>query len=221
MSVQYNTLTDEEIIKLIVSEPHNEEAALYLFYERYRPLFTKLCLQIYESDYWLDDCIDYLFDSLRGKDFEWRSLTSFEGRSRFSTWIDKVAYNKFVEKKPKLIGKLKNTISFDNNENDKKKVQIANPAEEDYELRYRKVLLIEAVSKLKNAEQKFVILKTLQEYNSKEIAQLLMMKWNNANIKKYNKKQEALIPDAGYIDVLRQRAKKELKLMLVEMLNNK
>lgn len=44
-------------------------------------------------------------------------------------------------------------------------------------------MLLEAIGMLKDPDQKFVILKRLQGYNSKEIAELLTKAWEKHGVK--------------------------------------
>lgn len=64
---KYTSLTDKEIVTKIITLPYNEEAATYLLYDRYSPKFRKLCRDIYNNLDWYDDCVDDLFDYLKGK----------------------------------------------------------------------------------------------------------------------------------------------------------
>ncbi len=75
-------------------------------------------------------------------------------------------------------------------------------------------MLMEAIGKLKDDDQRFVMLKRLEGYKSKEIADMLQMKWQKYGIKKYNNKNELVVPDAGYVDVHTQRAKAILKIIM-------
>lgn len=204
---KYAQLTDREIINSIITKPFNEEAAAYLLYERYSPKFRKLCLDIYGTFDVYYDCVDDLFIFLKGNNHDWDKLRSFEWRSKFSTWIGTTASRRFIEIKPLLIGKLNNTLSIEeytslDNDN------------ETYEHRMRKVMLMEAIGHLKDADQKFVILKTLEGYDSSEIALLLARKWRKEGIVRYDNSGNAVVPSTGYVDVRRQRAKAELKRIL-------
>ena len=66
-------------------------------------------------------------------------------------------------------------------------------------------------------DQKFVILKTLQGYNSREIAEMLKQKWQKEGVTKYDYKGNLVTPTPGYVDVRRQRAKEQLKRIIVEL----
>ena len=204
---KYANLSDREIIDSIITKPHNEEAAVYLLYERYTPKFKKLCFDIYRTYDVYFDCVDDLFIFLKGSNLNWDKLRSFEWRSKFSTWIGKTASRRFLEIKPLLIGKFGDTLSMD-------ECTSCEKDEESFERRMRKVILMEAIMQLEDEDQKFVILKTLEGYDSSEIAILMANKWHNEGIVRYDNKGNAVVPSAGYVDVRRQRAKAELKRIL-------
>jgi RNA polymerase sigma factor (sigma-70 family) len=212
------TQTDKELVEAIIRIPPDEGAAMYLLYEKYTPKFKKLYKRIFCQDMsWYEDCINDLFAYLKGKNQDWQTFRTFRWDSKFSTWIGGVARNRFLDMKPYLIGKIENPLSIDDNENGKKPVELPDEYLEDYERRQRKVLLMEAVGLLKDMDQKFVILKTLQGYSSAEIADLLNQKWQKDGIKKYDNKGKLVVPTPGYVDVRRQRAKEQLKRIIVEL----
>ena len=214
---RYMTQTDKELVEAIIRIPPDEGAAVFLLYEKYTPKFKKLYTDIYQDMSWYDDCMNDLFAYLKGKNQDWRTFRTFEWRSKFSTWIGQVARNRFLEIKPYLIGKIENPLSIDDNENGKKPVVLPDEYQEDYERRQRKVLLMEAVGLLKDMDQKFVILKTLQGYNSAEIADMLALKWQKEGTEQYDNKGHLVTPTPGYVDVRRQRAKEQLKRIIVEL----
>ena len=214
---RYMTQTDKELVEAIIRIPPDEGAAVFLLYEKYTPKFKKLYTDIYQDMSWYDDCMNDLFAYLKGKNQDWRTFRTFEWRSKFSTWIGQVARNRFLEIKPYLIGKIEKPLSIDDNENGKKPVVLPDEYQEDYERRQRKVLLMEAVGLLKDMDQKFVILKTLQGYNSAEIADMLALKWQKEGTEKYDNKGNLVTPTPGYVDVRRQRAKEQLKRIIVEL----
>lgn len=215
---KYVKYSDEEIVDSIVKPPHNEEVAAYLIYNRYAPLFKNIYRKVFENDpSWYGDCLNDLYLFLRGKDLEWNKLKTFEWKSKLGTWLSKIAYNRFLEIKPILIGKMKNIVYIDDNYDNKTSLQIPNDDEQDYERRERNVLLLEAISMLEDPDQKFVILKRLQGYNSKEIALLMQKRWEKHDVVKYNKKKQIIVPDAAYVDVKVQRAKDNLEKILEKL----
>lgn len=214
----YTELNDKEIVDKIINQPYDDEAAAYLIYNRYDPLLHKLYWDIFDKySSWYEDCLGDLFEFLKGKDGDWNKLRTFEWKSRFGTWLSKIAYNRFLEIKPKLIGKIKKAISIDDNYGNKSSLQLPDEGEQDYERRERNILLLEAVNLLKDPDQRFVILKRLQGYNSKEIAQLMQKRWEKHGIVKYNNKKQIVVPNAAYIDVRTQRAKDNLAKILKKL----
>lgn len=218
---KYIDLTDKEIVSKIITLPYNDEAATYLLYDRYSPKFRKLCKDIYNNLDWYDDCMDDLFDYLKGKELDWNKLRTFEWRCQFSTWIGTTARHRFIEIKPYLIGKIENPLSINGNGNDDENshtIQLPDGGVEEYEERERKIILMEAISLLQDEDQRFVIIKRLQGYNSKEIAILLQKRWAKHGIVKYNNKKQVVIPDAAYVDVRTQRAKENLKNIITKLI---
>lgn len=215
----YAELNDKEIVNKIINKPYNEEAAAYLIYNRYDPLLHKLYREIYDKDpSWYEDCLGDLFGFLKGKERDWNKLRTFQWRSKFGSWLSSTARHRFIEIKPYLIGKIENPLSIDDTDGDKAPVQLPENGGEEYERLERKILLMEAVGMLKDPDQKFVILKRLQGYNSKEIAELMKKSWAKHGIKKYDNKGNLVVPTSGYVDVRTQRAKENLKEIIVKLL---
>lgn len=209
----YSKFSDKQIVEKILADPHDEEAATYLLHERYSLLLRNLYFSITKSDVWYMDCVDELFMHMKGKDGSWHYLAVFEWRSTFGYWLKKVALFKFREVLSKLVENQGQNISIDDIEQEKPKGHVSVESE-TIEHRMRKVMLLEAIAKLKDDNQRFVILKRLEGYNSREIAMLLQKKWEERGIEKYNNQHERVIPDVGYVDVHTQRAKRELKKMM-------
>ena len=215
----YAELNDKEIVNKIINKPYNEEAAAYLIYNRYDPLLHKLYREIYDKDpSWYEDCLGDLFGFLKGKERDWNKLRTFQWRSKFGAWLSSTARHRFIEIKHYLIGKIENPLSIDDTDGDKAPVQLPENGGEEYERLERKILLMEAVGMLKDPDQKFVILKRLQGYNSKEIAELMKKSWAKHGIKKYDNKGNLVVPTSGYVDVRTQRAKENLKEIIVKLL---
>ena len=73
---------------------------------------------------------------------------------------------------------------------------------------------MEAIAKLEDPDQRFVVLKRLQGYSSKEIAELMQQSWDKHGIVRMDKGKR-VIPTSGYVDVRMQRAKEELRKLIV------
>ena len=210
----YREASDDELVRLILTPPHNEEAAVFLLYNRYAPLLRSIYKSQTSDPSWYEDCVHELFIHLKGKDRVWLPLTSFARRSSFGTWLKRVAWNKFHELLPKLIDNPENTVSVDGDNPDKAPIQLPDEGVEDYEQRQLRVQLLEAIRQLDDPDQRFVILKRLQGYDSKEIALLLQRRWKKHGIRKFNNRREEVVPDAAYVDVRTQRAKEKLRKIL-------
>lgn len=226
----YEGYTDRELVELatqpLTEKAPNEEGVAFLLYNRYDPLLHKLYLEIYGKQHDLyGDCLNDLFAYLKSGEPAWRKLINLEWRSSFGTWLGITARHRFVEIKPYLIGKCPNILSIDSDTStslstgkDRNPVQLPDNGVEEYEDKERKVVLMEAISLLKDADQKFVMIKRLQGYNSKEIAILLQKRWEKHGIVKYNNKKQIVVPDAAYVDVRTQRAKENLQKIINKLM---
>lgn len=217
----YKHLTDKEIVDRAITKPYDDEAVAYLIHIRYSPLLRKLYLRIFANDqWWYADCLSDLFGFLKGENGNWNKLRTFEWRCKFGTWLSCTARHRFLEIKPKLIGKITNPISIDMCEINEEMtpIQIPDNDWDRQELLRKQILLMEAISKLKDPDQKFVILKRLQGYSSKEIAELMKMSWAKHGVVKRDNKGNIVVPTAGYVDVRTQRAKENLKKIIVKLL---
>lgn len=51
----YKQLSDKEIVDKVVTVPYNEEAAVYLLFDRYNPLLVKIYRRVFDnSPNWYD-----------------------------------------------------------------------------------------------------------------------------------------------------------------------
>lgn len=212
--LDYEKLSDRQVVDRILADPHDEEAAVYMLYYRYKPLLLKLYSNLTTGDDWYDDCVDELFMLLKGKDNSWNTLASFQWNSTFGYWLGRVASNKFIAVLRKVIGKGGSNISIDSNPTGVFTLQSPDDEEDIIELRFRKILLLEAIGMLKNDTQRFVALKRLQEYSSREIAVLLKMQWQKHGTVVLNNNNEPVEPDEDYVNLQFQRAKRELKKII-------
>lgn len=206
---KYTHLSDKEIVSKIIAEPYNEEAAIYLIYDRYAPLCKSVCIKTLGGVDKLDQLQSELFILLKSKKQDWHALRSFQWRSSFGRWLSITTYNLSLELRKILIENEGQNISIDKgwHEDDEKPKTINIPVdeEEQRERRYRMVLLQEAINMLDNPDQKFVVINRLHGYSSKEVATMLQTFWDNNNIVRYNNKKEVVVPNSGYIDNLFKR----------------
>lgn len=207
---KYDALSDKEIVSLITgAEYHDEEAATYLLWDRYSPLMHKLHFNFIKNLQTYDESVEDFYVYLRGEDGQWRKLREFQWRCRFCYWFKTTSRNFFLSLSKKLIDSPKVAFSIDVN-NDSTCVKVADV---DIERNYRKAILMEAIMKLEDLDQKFVVLKRLQGYNSKEIAILMQQMWDKHGIVRIDK-GKVVVPTDGYVDNHMTRAKKELRKII-------
>ena len=73
-----------------------------------------------------------------------------------------------------------------------------------------RVIVMEAISKLKNKDQHFIVIKTLQGYKSDDIAKMLIEKDKEEGIVRMYRAKEVKL-DADYVNMTRKRAMEEVK----------
>lgn len=210
----YNSLDDQKLVELILDG--NEEALLYLIFDRYSPLLKKLCVRYYGDLYFLEQLQTELLILLKTKDFH--ALRGFGWRSSFGTWLGVVAGNLFIKKMPELIGISKFTVSIgedgDNNE--------VNPSEPEspHEYDIHMVLLIEAIHLLEDKDMRYILLREFDGYKPKEIAKQLenyRRREGRLRTKRVNGNTVDIIPTADYVHMLKGRAKDEIRVIIKEL----
>lgn len=212
---QYKDLDDRQIIDLVLSDG-NEEAMLFLIFERYLPLLKKLCTRYYGDIYYLEQLQVELLILLKAND--WHPVRGFGWRSSFGTWLGTVAGNLFIKKMPELIGIDKFPVSIGENGDDGE-VNIPEP-EPPHENDIHMTLLIEAIQQLEDKDQRFVLLREFDGYTPKEIARQLeayRRKENRLKTRKVNGQTEEIIPSAEYIHMLKGRAKDNIRVIISEL----
>ena len=212
---QYKDLDDRQIIDLVLSNG-NEEAMLFLIFERYLPLLKKLCTRYYGDLYYLEQLQVELLILLKAND--WHSVRGFGWRSSFGTWLGTVAGNLFIKKMPELIGIDKFPVSIGENGEDGK-VNIPEP-EPPHENDIHMTLLIEAIQQLEDKDQRFILLREFDGYTPKEIARQLEVyrrKENRLKTRKVNGQLEEIIPTAEYVHMLKGRAKDNIRDIISEL----
>lgn len=212
---QYKDLDDRQIIDLVLSDG-NEEAMLFLIFERYLPLLKKLCTRYYGDLYYLEQLQVELLILLKAND--WHPIRGFGWRSSFGTWLGTVAGNLFIKKMPELIGIDKFPVSIGENGEDGE-VNIPEP-EPPHENDIHMTLLIEAILQLEDKDQRFILLREFDGYTPKEIARQLeayRRKENRLKTKKENGQIEEIIPSAEYVHMLKGRAKDNIRVIICEL----
>lgn len=208
---KYEGLSDEKLVEMIVNLPHNEEAALYLIYVKYRPLFREMCRKYVKDMHWFDYCLSDIFISLRSSKGDWHPLADFGWTCTLTGYLKDTAENNFLRIKRQIDGK-------DVNDDDDKR-EVVGKDESDLERRMDLVMMLEAIQNLPS-DQKFVVLKVLEDHSSKEIAVMLQKKWEIEGVKKYvrsgKNKGELVVPSEAYVNNLKSHALDELRKKLGE-----
>lgn len=209
LNKSYKEMTDKEIVNLIISG--NEEAILYLLYDRYESDLKFYTWKLYNSLVYLEELINCLYIHLKGKDGDWQPLKTFQWKCEFRTWFCSVVYNLFLKKRNELIGFACNKDSIVVNSGEK---PLPEPVLES--TNQRMVMLLEAINRLYNDDYRFILIKELEGYNHNEIAEMMVMKRERENKVTYYKGQ-IVVPDARYIDMKKSRALKEIKIIIEQI----
>lgn len=205
----YKNMTDKDIVDLIIAG--NEEAMLYLLYDRYENDLKFYAWRYYDSLAYLEDLINYLYIQFKGKKGDWQPLKSFQWKCKFRTWFCSVASHLFLEKRDELIG-LGGKDGSKGIDGGDKPIPEPTPEPENQKL----VMLMEAINRLENDDYRFILIKELEGYNHKEIAEMMV-----AKRKKNNKvtfyKGKIVVPDAHYVDMNKARALREVKAIVEQI----
>lgn len=203
-------MADNEIIDLIVSG--NEEAVLYLLYDRYENDLKFYAWKYFNSLAYLDDLRNDLYILLKGKNADWQPLKSFRKESIFRTWFCRVASNLFWAKRKKMIDSGNKEISIDGKDGNK---LLSEPLLEPENKNL--VMLMEAINRLKDEDSRLILIKELEGYNHAEIAEILDAKWKaKGNVKIY--KGKVVVPDGDYISMRKSRILREEVKVIVEQI---
>lgn len=211
--INYKKLSDRELVDVIVNG--DEKAVEFLIYNKYDRLIRYWVNKVFKSKEYLNDMRIELFMKLYGKDHDWKPLKSLEGQSLFA-WLNTVCMRLFLSKRDKMIGSGITKTSNNNVEVNRLGDEVAPDTSLIYTQDERKemVMMLEAINLLKNEDYRFIILKELDGYNHEEIAVMLAEKDKRDKKVRKNNKGEVSTPNAAYIDMLKGRAKKEIKRII-------
>lgn len=202
-------MTDKEIVDLIIAG--NEEAMLYLLYDRYENDLKFYAWRYYDSLAYLEDLINYLYIQFKGKNGDWQPLKSFQWKCKFRTWFCSVASHLFLEKRDELIG-LGGKDGSKGTDGGDKPIPEPTPEPENQKL----VMLMEAINRLENDDYRFILIKELEGYNHKEIAEMMVAKRKKESKVTFYKGQ-IVVPDAHYVDMNKARALREVKAIVEQI----
>lgn len=205
----YRDMTDKEIVDLVIAG--NEEAMLYLLYDRYENDLKFYAWRYYDSLAYLEDLINYLYIQFKGKNGDWQPLKSFQWKCKFRTWFCSVASHLFLEKRDELIG-LGGKDGSKGIDGGDKPIPEPTPEPENQKL----VMLMEAINRLENDDYRFILIKELEGYNHKEIAEMMVAKRKKENKVTFYK-GKIVVPDAHYVDMNKARALREVKAIVEQI----
>ena len=78
------------------------------------------------------------------------------------------------------------------------------------------VMLMEAINRLENDDYRFILIKELEGYNHREIAEMMVAKRKKENkVTFYNGR--IVVPDAHYVDMNKARALREVKAIVEQI----
>ena len=143
---------------------------------------------------------------------DWKPLASFQWRCSLGSYLKIISKNLFVTIK-KMIEQGIDWTSIDIYNPDKPILEIPSDTGESETDRETKIMIMEVINNLKDEDQRFILLKTLQGFRSKEIAIMLQKRWDKNGIFKLYR-GEPVIPSEAYVNVERNRAYKKLKILL-------
>ena len=207
----YKEYDDRKLVDLALSG--NDEAMLFLLFDRYAPLLKKLCRRYYGDVFYLEQLqVDLL---IHLKSDNWHALRNFGWRSSFGTWLGIVAGHHFIKKMPELIGIDKFPVSI-GNDGDEGEIDIPAP-ELPHEDDMHMIMLIEAIQQMEDRDQRFILLREFDGYSPKEIASQLeayRREENRLKTRKVDDRIEEIVPTAEYVHMLKGRAKNNLRFII-------
>lgn len=200
MDNKYNKLTDKELISIILSG--REDAFLYLLYVRYRADVLYHVTSFDHTDYYYEDIISLVYKSLKGKNGDWLPLSNFQWKCKFRTWLNKIIYSECCAFFRKKIDTTDISPSI---------------VVEDKEELLEELVLMEAIARLDDEDGRFILLRVLEGYSSKEIAILLERKRREEGRIKHKPDGKELIPSDGYVDNYKRKCLSKIKEIMISI----
>lgn len=211
ITIDFATLPDKKLVSLILDG--NEEAGIHLVYVKYDKDIDYHILRYYDNLWYKDDLTNYLYLQVKGAKGDWTPLRSFQWKCSLRTWFSSVASHLFLEKKKELIGLGDVSTSIDTPEGETFAKRIVQDENKNAKL----VMLMEAINRLDNEDYRFILIKDLEGYSAKEIAQLLGQKRIEENRLKKRSDGSSINPTAGYVYMIKNRALKEVKVIVEQV----
>lgn len=207
--LKYASFTDKEIVCTILSG--NEEIVLYLLYDKFAKDIHYFVWKYFENLDIIDDLISDLYAELKGKNQDWEKFRQFEFRSSLRTWMSSVISNFCKEKRRKMIDEARKNTSI--NIATVEYVRLLGKENPDPRI----AIMLEAINRLENETYRFIIIKDLEGYSHKDIAQMIQEKRRReGKIRTYNGKE--VVYDAFAVDRDKARATKEIKKIMQQLM---
>ena len=160
-SREYKKLSDEEIVKLVISKDHD----LYEFLVRRYQKKLLSYVGYYIPDY--DKAADVVQDVFIKT---YVNLKGFNSHLKFSSWLYRIAHNEAIN----AIKKYRREISLEDNENfEEAFLEHAKDIESSFEKKETKEMLKECVHKLQLKYEEVIILYYFEEKSYEEISDVL------------------------------------------------
>ena len=151
----YNSLPDEDLIKIIVST--NDTLLFEILYDRYAKMVYNKCYGFARHGQEAEDLTQDVFLKLFVK------LRTFKGRSKFSTWLYAFTYNHCVNYVNRNTAKKIEKKSVDA---EHIKEESYDPEKDDNSIRLLKVQKLKEALELISPEEKMILLLKYQDYLS-------------------------------------------------------
>lgn len=211
IAINFALLPDKKLVLMILDG--NEDAGVHFVYVRYDKDIDYQILRYYDDLRFKDDLTNYLYIQIKGSNGDWSPLRSFQWRCSLRTWFNSVASHLFLEKKKVLIGLGDVSTSIDTSEGE----TYAGRLVQDEKKNTKLVMLMEAINRLKNEDYRFILLKEIEGYSAKEIAQLLGKKRIEENRVKKRPSGALITPNADYVYMIKNRALKDVKVIVEQV----
>lgn len=213
LPINYSILHDKKLVTLILAG--NEEAGVHLVYVKYENDINYHVLRYYDDLEYKEDLTNDLYIHLRGEEGKWNPLRSFQWRCTLRTWFNSVVSHFFLKKRKELIGFSDCTTSIDKVDDQQFSINISNDDERNTKL----VILLEAINRLPNEDYRFILIKEIEGYSAKEIADLLNQKRNIEHRLRLRTDGTPIVATADYIYMIKNRALRELE-NIIKILQN-
>ncbi len=192
---RYELESDDKIIWEIITGRHQGVALFYLLFGRYVDMLRIIYNQQGKT---LMDFDDFMLElDIRLYAHECAAIRAFDPtKASFKTYLSRIAHNLAYDLHRKELPTIDSDI-----------VNLDMPVDDAYQMK----MLIDAINSYPNKESRYVLLKTIEGYKSKEIAIMLTSKRQEEGELAMD---ENLKP--SYIDTLRSRALKAIRRQIVQ-----